>query len=143
MSKEVEKGTAFTSDVVGYLRDALGDDRIERRALCGANDRGDVAGVWLRGKRVVLECKNRKRMELSEWVDEAEVERRNDGAGYGFVVHKRRGCGKAKMGETYVTCTLETLAAIIVGGRELLGYDREDRPSGRYLLFERGIDEDG
>ena len=143
MSKSKRKGTSFEVQVVDYLRWALGDDRIERRALSGANDRGDVSGVYLRGKRVVLECKNKQRMELSEWVDEAEDERRNDGAEFAFVVHKRRGRGEAKMGETYVTCTLETLAAVIVGGRELLGYDREDRPSGMYLLRERGIDEDG
>ena len=121
MSKQKRKGTSFEADVVAYLRHALCDERIERRALGGINDRGDVAGVVLRGGRCVIECKNHQKMELSKWLDEAEAERGNDDAEYAFVVHKRRGCGQASMGDTYVTCTLETLAAIIAGSRSLLG----------------------
>ena len=63
MSESKRKGTSFETQVVNYLRWALGDDRIERRALSGANDKGDVSGVLMRGKRGVLECKNKKRME--------------------------------------------------------------------------------
>ena len=74
----------------------------------------------IRGKRTVVECKNHKRMELAAWIDEAETERGNDDAEFGIVVHKRRGCGKAKFGGNYATMTLETLAAIIAGGKELL-----------------------
>ncbi len=124
MSRNKSKGTGFETDVVKYLREKLGDDRIERRALSGKNDRGDVSGIHLHGQRVVIECKNKQRMSLSEWCDEAEDERTNDGAGFAFVAHKRRGCGEKRMGETYVTCTLETLAAILAGTRELLEGDR-------------------
>ena len=38
-------GTAFETLVVGYLRNVLHDERIERRAKSGAKDRGDVSGV--------------------------------------------------------------------------------------------------
>ena len=120
MSREMRKGTSFESQVADYMRRRLGDGRIERRAKCGANDRGDVSGVMLRKRRVVLECKNHARMELARWLDEAEIERGNDDAEFAFVVHKRRGCGEKRMGETYVTCSLDTLCALIAGARDLL-----------------------
>ena len=120
MSRNKEKGTRFESQVVDYMREALGDNRIERRATSGAKDRGDVAGVILRKKPVVIECKNKQRMALSEWLDEAEIERGNADAEFAFVVHKRRGCGEANMGRTYVTCDLETLCAVIAGAHALL-----------------------
>lgn len=143
MSKQKQKGTSFESQVVSYLRHALGDERIERRATTGAKDRGDISGLFFRGMRVVAECKNHARAELARWLDEAEEERGNDGAEYGVVIHKRKGCGEKSFGETYVTMTLHTFAAMLVGGRDLLYYDRLDRPSGHLLLRERGIDEDG
>lgn len=120
MSMQAQKGATFEQDTADYLAAALGDDRIERRVKHGTNDRGDIAGLRIHGKRVVVECKNHKRMELAEWVDEAETERGNDDADYGIVVHKRRGCGKAKFGGNYVTMTLETFAAIAAGGRDLI-----------------------
>lgn len=120
MSKSKQKGTAFEVQVADYLSCVLGDDRIERRTLGGANDRGDIAGCSIRGGRVVIECKNCKRSELAKWMDEAEMERGNDGAEFAFVVHKRKGCGAANMGRTYATTDLETLAALMVGRRDLL-----------------------
>ena len=120
MSRQKDKGTRFETQVASYLARVLGDGRIEKRRGDGANDRGDITGVFLPGERVVIECKNKQRMELSEWVEEAERERGNDGAEFAFVVHHRRGCGDARMGETYVTCTLETLAAVLAGTRRLL-----------------------
>lgn len=120
MSKQKAKGTAFERMVTEYLSRVLDAPEIERRTVGGTKDRGDIAGVFFRGQRVVLECKNTTRPELPKWLRETEVERINDGAEYGFVVHKRRGCGAAQAGETYVTCTLETLAAMIAGGREFL-----------------------
>lgn len=120
MSRQSQKGASFEQDTADFFADALGDDRIERRVKHGTNDRGDIAGLRIHGKRVVVECKNHKRMELAEWVDEAETERGNDDAEYGIVVHKRRGCGKAKFGGNYVTMTLETFAAIAAGGRDLI-----------------------
>lgn len=120
MSMQAQKGATFEQDTSDYLAAALGDDRIERRVKHGTNDRGDIAGLRIHGQRIVVECKNNRRMELAEWVDEAEIERGNDDAEYGIVVHKRRGCGKAKFGGNYVTMTLETFAAIVAGGRDLI-----------------------
>lgn len=116
MSREMQKGSEFEQDVSDYLSAVLGDDRIERRAKNGKNDRGDITGLMVRGSRCVVECKNCKRTELADWVEQAEVERGNDDAEYGVVVHKRRGYGRKRLGGSYVTMTLETFAAIVAGG---------------------------
>lgn len=111
-------GTRFTSMMAGYFARVLGDDRIERRALCGAKDRGDIAGIRLHGERVVVECKDCARMELPKWLGEAEIERGNDDAGIGIVCHKRK--GSAKPEEQYVTMTARTFAQMVAGGSGLI-----------------------
>ena len=118
MSRQREKGTSFEKQVAEYMAKRLEDGRIERRVRYGAKDRGDIAGVQLRGKPVVIECKNHAKTELAAWLAEAETERGNADAEFAFVVHKRRGCGEKNMGETYVTCTLATLCDVIAGQRE-------------------------
>lgn len=143
MSRNRAKGSSFEQQVVDYMRNRLDDPRIERRVSNGANDRGDVSGLSILGKRAVLECKNHARMELSRWVEEAETEKGNDGAEWAFVVHKRKGCGEKRMGETYVTMTLETLCALAAGSHWNLNFSAEERESPRYMVRERGIDEEG
>ena len=120
MSKQKTKGSAFEKLVADFLARALGDDRIERRTVQGANDRGDIAGFRIHGKRAVIECKNCVRLELAKWMDEAETERCNDDADFAFVVFKRKGCGEKSIGRTYVLTDLETLAALSAGSRDLL-----------------------
>ena len=120
MSKESRKGALFEALAVEYMARRLGDDRIERRVMGGTNDRGDISGLRIRGKRLVVECKNHRRMELAEWVDEAEVERLNGDAECKCVLHQRKGCGEKSFGGNYVTMELDDLLAIIAGGRELL-----------------------
>lgn len=115
MSKESRKGAKFEQQVAGHMSARLCGD-IERRVKNGMNDRGDISGLRVRGKRCVVECKCCKQMNLSGWLEEAEVERGNDDAEYGIVVHKRRGCGEKRFGENYVTMTLDTFLAILVGG---------------------------
>lgn len=111
MSKEKKKGTEFETAVARYLN---GEGvPANRAALHGAADEGDLEGVTFKGLPCVVECKNRKGMELSAWVDETERERGNAGAAYAFVVHKRRGRGEKAMGDTYVTMTLSTLARMV------------------------------
>ena len=92
MSRSQQKGTSFETSIAKGLASALDDDRIERRAKTGTKDRGDIAGVRLRGQRVVIECKHEatgKVFKLPEWVDEAQEEAANDDALVGVVVHKR------------------------------------------------------
>lgn len=104
-----------------------GNDFIERRAKTGSKDRGDIGGVRLPdGRRVVVEVKNVAKMSLGTWVREAEVERLNDDAAVGLVVHKRVGKARQQMGEQYVTMTLNDLL-VLLGGQRLsqLGTEEE------------------
>lgn len=102
-------GTRFERLIADCLA-ALIDDRIDRRVKTGNKDRGDIGGWRYAGHRLVIECKDVARLDLSGWVDEAEVERGNDDALAGFVVHKRRGHGDPL--DQYVTCTLRDLIAL-------------------------------
>ena len=117
MSKERRKGTNFESAVVGYLSRHL-DERIERRAMAGINDKGDVSGVTTSdGRSVVVECKAHKRFELSRWVDEARTEAANARAAVGVVVAKRPGAGEARMGDQYVVMGLSEFVELLRGAR--------------------------
>lgn len=116
MSRQKQKGTAFESAIVEYLQDKLCDDTIERRALNGTADRGDISGVTFCGHRMVLECKNEARMRLAEYMREAETEAKNDGAFYYAVIHKKRGVGISTLqtvGQQYVTMPLYVLKNMI------------------------------
>ena len=53
-----QAGASFERLMADYFAWALSDDRIDRRVKTGAKDRGDIAGVRLRGERVVIECKD-------------------------------------------------------------------------------------
>lgn len=114
MSRNKARGTAFETLITNYLAVQLDDDRIDRRPLSGAKDRGDIGGVRLNGERVVIECKNHSRLNLAGWLDEATIEAGNDDAILGVVVHKRRGHGKP--GEQYVTLTVDSLITLLLGG---------------------------
>ena len=116
MSRQKQKGTAFESAIVEYLQNQLCDDTIERRALNGTADRGDISGVTFCGNRVVLECKNEARMRLADYIREAEAEAHNDGAFYYAVIHKKRGVGISTaqtVGQQYVTMPLHMLANMV------------------------------
>ncbi|MTE24861.1 hypothetical protein [Microbacterium sp. ZXX196] len=107
-------GSAFERAQADWLASRLDDDRIDRRVKTGAKDRGDIAGVRLHGHRVVIECKSTATLALPAWLREAEVERGNDDALIGVVMHKKR--GTADPAEQYVTMTAETFAVLIEGG---------------------------
>lgn len=94
VSRSKQIGTWFETSIASGLAAALGDDRIERRAASGVNDRGDIGGVRFGPHRVVVECKRiatGKVFHLPEWVAEAQREAENDGALVGVVIHKRAG----------------------------------------------------
>ncbi len=108
-------GSAFERLVADYLARHV-DDRIDRRAKTGAKDRGDIGGLRHMGERVVVECKNTARVDLGRWAAEAEIERGNDGAVAGLIIHKRH--GKSRPGDQWVTCTLAELVALLNGNRD-------------------------
>jgi hypothetical protein len=107
-------GTAFERLIADCLAQHV-DDRIDRRVKTGSNDKGDIGGIRHLGERLVVECKTVARLDLSGWVDEAEVERGNDDAIAGLVIHKRRGHGDPL--DQYVTCTVRDLIALLDGTR--------------------------
>jgi len=85
MSKSKRKGTAWERAVVDYVGFHL-EKPVERRALEGVLDRGDVAGVidW------TIECKDHNSSLWGPWMDETERERTNAGTTFGLLVVKRR-----------------------------------------------------
>ena len=98
MSAAKAKGTAAETAVVRFLQ-ANGYPHAERRALAGAQDRGDVAGI----PGLVIEVKAAARLELAAWLDEVHAEVANEPTteSVGVVWHKRR--GKGSPGQWYVT----------------------------------------
>jgi hypothetical protein len=108
-------GTSFETLIAAYLSKHV-DDRIERRARNGSADRGDIGGIRHLGGRVVLECKNTAKINLAGWAAEAEIERGNDDATVGAIVHKRHGKGNAA--DQWVTLTLADFTALLTGNRD-------------------------
>jgi hypothetical protein len=120
-----QAGARFERLIADALAEHV-DDRIDRRVKTGSKDRGDVSGLraaimnpttrtFYAPQRVVVECKDVARLDLSGWVNEADIERGNDDALAGLVVHKRRGHGDPL--DQYVTCTLRDLIALLTGER--------------------------
>ena len=83
-NKSKQKGTAFESAIVAYLKEWW--PNVERRALSGNLDRGDIAGI----DGVVIEAKNAQKMDLSGWSNETAAEVVNAAADLGILVVKRR-----------------------------------------------------
>jgi hypothetical protein len=106
MSAAKQKGTRFETAVVDWLK-AAGFPWVERRALNGSRDRGDISGI----PGVVLELKNQQRITLAEWVDEAQHEANNAGAPIWAVIAKRK--GKGNPGDAYVVMNLATFAELV------------------------------
>lgn len=107
-------GTRFETLIATYLA-AHVDDRIERRARTGGKDRGDIGGVRIHGKRVVLELKDVSKLNLAGWHTEADIERGNDDAIAGIVIAKRHGRGDPA--DQWVHMTVRDLAALLTGLR--------------------------
>lgn len=94
-NRSKDKGTKFETAVVRYLRVMLEDDRIERRALHGSHDMGDIHGLRCHGYEGIAECKDYKewaRADLDRWKAQTIAERDNADAGFALLVVHRRGC---------------------------------------------------
>lgn len=92
-------GTAAETAVVRYLR-GNGFPQVERRALTGAHDQGDVAGI----PGVVIEvkggtaAKTASDLQVTAWLHETDVERTNAKADIGILVLARTGYGPDRAG---------------------------------------------
>jgi hypothetical protein len=90
MSKSKAKGTAAETAVVKALQ-RLGWPHVERRALQGTLDKGDIAGI----PGVCFEVKDAKTWQVSGWLQETMEERVNANATHGILVIKLPGIGHA------------------------------------------------
>lgn len=111
-----QAGARFERVIADYLAVEL-DDFIDRKVRTGAKDTGDIGGVRVRSRRLVIEAKDCARTDLPGWTREAQIEAINDGAVAGVVVSKRH--GNAKPGDQWVHCTVDDLIAILKAARDV------------------------
>ncbi|WP_191996814.1 hypothetical protein [Bifidobacterium platyrrhinorum] len=117
-----QAGALMEAKTAEYLNWALSTDTIERRRSNGVKDRGDLSGIRYQGHRVVVECKNTSKMNVSKHLAEAETERGNDDALIGVVIQKRPGIGittREGQSRQLVMMTLGTFALILNDGLPL------------------------
>lgn len=93
MSANKARGTRWENECVRALQ-AAGFTGAERRALRGTADTGDITGV----PGLIVEARNRKRVEPAAWMDEVAVKRDRDNARYGIAWFHRRGKASAEAG---------------------------------------------
>jgi hypothetical protein len=103
-----QKGSKFETDVMKYLR-KLGHFA-ERLAKAGSADEGDIVTI-IAGQTYILECKNRKSVNLPQFWAEAQTEAANYAKARGlpvnppaFVIVKRR---NASIEDAWVVQSLE------------------------------------
>lgn len=92
-----QKGTAMETWTVRYLAWALQDTRIDRMALHGRADIGDIQGVMFQGLPVCVECKDTQQPLFRQHWNEVETEMGNSGAVYGVLIQHRPGCNVRNM----------------------------------------------
>jgi len=107
MSKSKQKGTLAETAVADYLKQTF--PAVERRALAGLNDKGDIAGVPF----TVVEVKNQQSYKIHEWMKETEIERINAGEELGVLVIKPNGVGVANVDKWWAVVSLDTITALI------------------------------
>lgn len=112
MSRQRDIGTRFESRLVLYLRDKLGDKRIERKALHGNKDVGDIGGLFAHGFSGIVEAKSYKSWSLSHlvrWQRETVDERENAGADFALLVVR---VPNKQTGRSLCFCTMRDLSRI-------------------------------
>lgn len=114
-------GARFERQIADYLAESLDDERIDRMPRRGVDDRGDIAGVRIHGRRLAIEVKNVTRSCLPEWVGEAHREAGNLDALAGIVVAKRHGVSDPAA--QWVHMELRDLIALITGETQDGCYD--------------------
>jgi hydrogenase maturation factor len=107
MSKSKQKGTLAETAVADYLRQTF--PAVERRALQGKFDTGDIAGV----PGCVVEVKNQRSYKIQEWMRETETERVNAAANLGVLVIKPVGIGVSRVSDWWAVVSLETITRLI------------------------------
>lgn len=118
------KGTRFESELRGYLRARLADERIDRRVLHGTQDMGDIYGIRAHGLEGIVEAKAHKTFTpayVRRWREETLAERGNADADFALLVVKRPN-RPVDMSEVHVTLRdLAAIAAPLRDGRAKAG----------------------
>lgn len=115
MNKPKSIGTKFETAVCRYMQGALQDLRIERRALHGNKDMGDLFGIYAHGNTGIAECKAVKQYGdklLSEWKEQAIDERENADADFALLVVKQP---YKNVSQSLVFVTIRDLTSICIG----------------------------
>jgi len=107
MSKSKQKGTLAETAVADYLKQTF--PAVERRALSGSQDKGDIANV----PSCVVEVKNQRSYKIHEWMKETEAERVNANEELGLLVIKPNGVGVSNVDKWWCVVSLETITALI------------------------------
>lgn len=124
MNKPKATGTKFESSVVRYMQGELQDLRIERRALHGSKDMGDIYGIRAHGYEGIAECKAHKSWTpkmLDEWMQQTLDEMFNADADFALLVVK---VPNKNVSQSLVFVTLNVLSMICCG----LDYVYEEGP---------------
>jgi hypothetical protein len=107
MSKSKQKGTLAETAVAEYLKQTF--PKVERRALAGVNDKGDISNVPFS----VVEVKNQRSYKIHEWMKETELERLNALEELGILVIKPNGIGVSKVKDWWAVVPLSSITALI------------------------------
>ncbi|MDH6625777.1 glycosylphosphatidylinositol transamidase (GPIT) subunit GPI8 [Streptomyces sp. LBL] len=122
------KGTAWESDIVGYLREHH-NSGVHRNVQTGARDIGDVAGYYLHA----LEAKAEKTITLADYIAQANREAVHAGQPFGCAVVKRRMKGVA---DGYVVRDVRTDVRLLNRMRDMEDALRAAAPTA-YELIDR------
>lgn len=112
-------GTAFETACARWLSDRLGQ-RIERRALHGTKDQGDLGWVLTPcGSAGIVECKAGAAAEAAQpanvrkWRAQTIAERENSAAGFALLVLKTKGVGRETLGRTRCDVTVADICRLL------------------------------
>lgn len=114
MSRQKSKGTKFETACARWLTARLGDP-IERRALHGSKDMGDLFGLKCHGWRGIAECKSHKAFSwalVDAWREETANERANADADFALLLIDVPNVGAARFGHTRCDLTLADLFVV-------------------------------
>ncbi len=126
MSRQKDKGTKFETACVRYLRKRLEDDRIDRAAMRGNRDAGDIHGLVAHGYRGIVECKDVAdvpKSRLERYKAQTIVERGNADADFALLVIHTKGVGETRFGENDCHLQVRDLERVMGGEFRCLAGD--------------------
>ncbi len=85
-TKSKKRGSEYEARVRNFMAGSLGQPGIERRALHGVNDMGDIFGIDVHGFSCIAECKSVRRPDIDAYRAETLSERDAAGADIGVLV---------------------------------------------------------